>query len=367
MDGTCASSSSLATLSVVVPCYNEERTLRDCIERVLGLNHDGGLPLEILIVDDCSRDRSLTIARELEKRHPEVRVLQHARNQGKGAALRTGFREATGDFIAVQDADLEYNPLELRNLVQPLREGRADVVMGSRFKGAGPHRVLYFWNSVGNAILTLLSNMITDLNLTDMEACYKVFRREAIQGIQIEENRFGFEPEIVAKVAHKKLRIYEMAISYEGRTYEEGKKITWRDGVRALYCIFRYNSIHLPLPIQFLAYLVIGCTAGLVNLASFLCLLQVGVSLTLSTVSSFVIAAAANYFLCIALLFRHKARWNSAAEVCAYMLVVAVAGALDLGITSALVAVGTMPWLAKSLASILGLVLNFLGRRYLVF
>jgi putative flippase GtrA len=209
--------------------------------------------------------------------------------------------------------------------------------------------------------------MFTDLNLTDMETCYKVFRREAIRDIRIEENRFGFEPEIVAKVAHKKLRIYEMAISYEGRTYEEGKKITWWDGVRALYCIFRYNSVHLPLPMQFLAYLVIGCAAGLVNLASFLCLLQVGASLTVSTVSSFIIAAAANYCLCIALLFRHKARWNSAAEVFAYILVVTVAGALDLGITSALVAMGTVPWLAKTLASILGLVLNFLGRRYLVF
>lgn len=358
---------SPATLSVIVPCFNEERTLQSCIERVLALKHDSDLSLEIIIVDDCSRDRSLAIARELEVRHPEVRVLQHVRNQGKGAALRTGFREATGEFVAVQDADLEYNPLELRNLVEPLRDGRADVVIGSRFKGSGPHRVLYFWHYVGNAFLTLLSNMFTDLNLTDMESCYKVFRREAIRDIQIEEDRFGFEPEIVAKIAHKKLRIYEMGISYEGRTYEEGKKIGWRDGVRALYCIFRYNSAHLPLPIQFLAYLVIGGTAGLINLAIFLCLLQVGVSLLVSTVSAFVIAAAVNYFLCIALLFRHKARWNTAAEIFAYILIVAAAGALDVGITSALVAMETAPWLAKTLASIIGIVLNFLGRRYLVF
>ncbi|WP_428665834.1 glycosyltransferase [Reyranella sp.] len=358
---------SPATLSIIVPCFNEERTLQSCIERVLALKHGSDLSLEIIIVDDCSRDRSLAIARELEARYPEIRVLQHVRNQGKGAALRTGFREATGDFVAVQDADLEYNPLELRNLVEPLRDGRADVVIGSRFKGSGPHRVLYFWHYVGNAFLTLLSNMFTDLNLTDMESCYKVFRREAIRDIQIEEDRFGFEPEIVAKVAHKKLRIYEMAISYEGRTYAEGKKINWRDGVRALYCIFRYNSVHLPLPIQFLAYLVIGCTAALVNLAIFLCLLQVGVSLSVSAVSAFVIAAAVNYFLCIALLFRHKARWNTAAEIFAYILVVVVAGVFDVGITSALVAMGTSPWLAKILASMVGVVLNFLGRRYLVF
>ncbi len=360
-------STSQATLSVIVPCFNEERTLQSCIERVLGLQHDGDLSLEIIIVDDCSRDRSLAIARELEGRHPEVRVLQHARNQGKGAALRTGFREATGDFVAVQDADLEYNPLELRKLVEPLRDGRADVVIGSRFKGSGPHRVLYFWHYLGNAFLTLLSNMFTDLNLTDMESCYKVFRREVIQDIQIEENRFGFEPEIVAKIAHKKLRIYEMGITYEGRTYEEGKKIGWRDGVRALYCIFRYNSVQLPLPIQFLAYLVIGFTAGLINLVIFLCLLQIGVSLLVSTVSAFVIAAVVNYFLCIALLFRHKARWNTAGEIFAYILVVAAAGALDVGITSALVAMETAPWLAKTLASIVGIFLNFLGRRYLVF
>lgn len=362
-----ASGASPVTLSIIVPCFDEERTLQACIARVLDLKREGDLSLEIIIVDDCSRDRSLAIARDLEARHPEIRVLQHARNQGKGAALRTGFREATGDFVAVQDADLEYNPLDLRKLIEPLRDGRADVVIGSRFKGAGPHRVLYFWHYMGNAFLTLLSNMFTDLNLTDMESCYKVFRREAIQDIEIEENRFGFEPEIVAKVAHKKLRIYEMAISYDGRTYAEGKKINWRDGVRALYCIFRYNSYHLPLPIQFLAYLVIGFTAGLVNLAIFLVVLEAGVPLLGSTLSAFVIAAAVNYFLCIAILFRHKARWNTAGEIVAYILVVAVAAAVDFGITSALIALGTSAWLAKALASVIGVVLNYLGRRFLVF
>ena len=232
-------------LSVVVPCFNEELTLKRCVERVLALRDDD-LELEVVIVDDCSRDRSADIARDLAAGHREVRLLRHPRNQGKGAALRTGFREVTGDFVAVQDADLEYDPRELRALIEPLRDGRADVVIGSRFKGAGPHRVLYFWHSLGNALLTLLSNVFTDLNLSDMESGYKVFRREIIQSIDIEEDRFGFEPEIVAKVAHMRVRVYDMAISYSGRTYEEGKKITWKDGLRALYCIVRYNAFRLP-------------------------------------------------------------------------------------------------------------------------
>jgi dolichol-phosphate mannosyltransferase len=361
-----AKPSSSVTLSVVIPCFNEGQTLKKCVQRVLAIR-DKDLELEIVIVDDCSQDRSLEIARDLASCHPEIRVFHHPRNQGKGAALRTGFRQVSGDFVAVQDADLEYNPLDLRNLIQPLRDGRADVVIGSRFKGTGPHRVLYFWHYLGNLFLTLLSNMFTDLNLTDMETCYKVFRRELIQGIQIEEHRFGFEPEIVAKVAHKRLRIYEMAISYEGRTYEEGKKITWKDGVRALYCIVRYNSYHLPLPIQFLAYLAIGFSAAVVNLWSFLILLVLGVSLTVSTLAAFVVAAAANYFLCIALLFRHKARWNSTSEVLMYVLVVTATGVLDLGTTKAFYAMGAAPWLAKSSASFVGLIFNFLGRRYAVF
>jgi glycosyltransferase involved in cell wall biosynthesis len=353
-------------LSVVVPCFNEERTLQTCVERVLGLCADD-LELEVVIVDDCSRDRSLAIAHELASKYPEIRVLHHERNQGKGAALRTGFRMATGDFVAVQDADLEYNPLELRGLLEPLRDGRADVVMGSRFKGQGPHRVLYFWHYVGNRVLTLLSNMFTDLNLSDMETCYKVFRREVIQDIQIQENRFGFEPEIVAKIAHRHLQIYEMAVSYSGRTYAEGKKINWKDGVRALYCIFRYNSDYLPLPMHFLMYLLIGAAAAVINLGAFLALARVGVALPVAIVMAFVLAAIANYFLCIVLIFRHRARWNSVTEVAMYAAVVVAAGALDLGLTTGLLGAGAVPWLAKSSASAIGLVFNFLGRRFVVF
>jgi dolichol-phosphate mannosyltransferase len=353
-------------LSIVIPCFNEEQTLATCVNRVLAIGNES-LSLEVIIVDDCSSDRSFAIAEHLAGQHPEVRLLRHVENQGKGAALRTGFREAAGDFVVVQDADLEYDPKELRDLLGPLRSGKADVVFGSRFLGGTPHRVLYFWHYLGNVFLTFLSNMFTDLNLTDMETCYKVFRREVIQSIQIKENRFGFEAEVVAKVAQKGLRIYEMGVSYSGRTYAEGKKIGWRDGVRALYCIFRYNAYHLPLPMQFLIYLFIGGAAALINLLAFLILMAAGVSLPVSTPIAFVVAATANYVLCVALLFRHKARWSSATEIIVYGLVVLLAGAIDLGITRMLYAMGNPAWLSKSIASVVGLIFNFAGRRYWVF
>ncbi len=223
-------------LSVVMPVYNEQATLRRVIERVLSV----GLDLELLCVDDRSEDGSREILTELEKQYPQMRVFLQAHNMGKGAALRRGIQEATGDYVIIQDADLEYDPGDYRRLLEPLDGGQADVVYGSRFLGAGPHRVLYFWHSVGNWLLTLLSNMITNLNMTDMETCYKVFRREVIQSIPLEENRFGFEPEVTVKIAKRNLRVYEVGISYWGRTYAEGKKIGWRDGVRALWCLLKY-------------------------------------------------------------------------------------------------------------------------------
>ena len=196
------------------------------------------------------------------------------RTWAKAAAIRTGIAKASGDFLAIQDADLEYDPQDLLRLAKPLVAGKADVVIGSRFLSPGAHRVLYFWHSVGNKFLTLLSNMLTDLNLTDMECCYKVFRREALKDIVIEENRFGIEPEIVAKMANKRLRIYEMSVSYHGRTYSEGKKINWKDGFRAIYCILHYNLPYCPPYIQFLAYLVVGGVAAIVNLFIFLLLIH---------------------------------------------------------------------------------------------
>ena len=232
----------MTKLSVVIPCYNEERTLAAVVERVLAAPRCG-LDVELVVVDDGSRDRSAEVLKDIAARHPEVRAHFHAANRGKGAALRTGFQAASGDIVLVQDADLEYSPTDYPKLLKPLLDGRADVVFGSRFKGGDETRVLYFWHSVANRLLTLASNMFTDLNLTDMETCYKAFRREVIQAVEIVEDRFGFEPEITAKVARMRPRprIYEVGISYSGRTYEEGKKIGWRDGVRALYCILRYN------------------------------------------------------------------------------------------------------------------------------
>jgi glycosyltransferase involved in cell wall biosynthesis len=226
-------------LSVVIPVYNERATVRQLVNRVLSLSVS--FELELLCVDDGSTDSSREILQELQTQHPEVRIFLQPRNLGKGAALRRGIQEATGEFVVIQDADLEYDPAEYPILLEPLIEGKADVVYGSRFMGGRPHRVLYFWHSVGNWLLTLFSNALTDLNLTDMETCYKAFRREVIQAIPLEENRFGFEPEVTVKIAKRRLRVYEVGISYSGRTYEEGKKIGWKDGVRAFWCILKYS------------------------------------------------------------------------------------------------------------------------------
>jgi glycosyltransferase involved in cell wall biosynthesis len=224
-------------VSVVIPCFNEKATIRAIVDRVRVAAVDLH---EIVIVDDCSTDGTRELLSEWDA-DPLIRILYHEHNQGKGAALRTGFAHITGDVVIIQDADLEYDPKEYPVLLNPILSGNADVVFGSRFMGGQPHRVVYFWHMVANRLLTLASNMLTNINLTDMETCFKVFRREFLERISIEENRFGFEPEITAKVARMNCRIYEVGISYYGRTYAEGKKIGWKDGFRAIYAVLKYN------------------------------------------------------------------------------------------------------------------------------
>jgi dolichol-phosphate mannosyltransferase len=280
--------------------------------------------------------------------------------------LRTGFAQATGDFVGVQDADLEYDPMDLRRLVVPLAEGRADVVFGSRYLYSGERRVLYFWHSQMNRVLTFLSNMFSDLGLTDMETCYKLFRREIIQSIPIEENRFGFEPEIVAKIGDRGCRVYEMPVSYQGRTYAEGKKINWKDGVRALYCILHYGAHRSPLPMQFLIYVFIGGIAAVFNLLLFL-LLMPHLSVGFSAITAFYAAAAVNYWLCTHLLFKKHVRWKSWTEQAVYYAAVTGIAIVDMTMTKGLIAIGMTAAGSKLAASGIGLILNFLARRYLVF
>ncbi len=356
----------MINLSIIIPCYNEENTLRKCIEKVLEIA-DESLSLEIIIVDDGSIDGSLSIVRDLKSIHPEILLLNHEKNQGKGAAIRTGLKKATGDFVAIQDADLEYNPEDLKKLLVPLINDDADVVFGSRFLSSGVHRVLYFWHYLGNRFLTFLSNVFTDLNLTDMETCYKVFRREIIQKIEIKENGFGIEPEIVAKVAHMRVRIFEVGISYFGRTYLEGKKIKARDGLRAIYCIFRYNAHKAPVPVQFMLYLLIGGASAVVNLIVFLALFHGGLSVTISAPTAFITAAIINYLLCVSILFKHRARWKSTTEILIYILVVIIVAILDLEITKLLLNLGGSPTISKFSATWLALIFNFIGRRWFVF
>lgn len=231
-------------LSVVVPVYNEERTISTLLSKLSAVTLNWQLQKEIVIVNDCSTDNSKGKIMDFIDEHPEVDIIyeEHQSNQGKGGALHTGIKKATGAYIIIQDADLEYDPAEFNDLLRPIMQGHADVVFGSRFMGANPHRVLFFWHSIGNKLLTFLSNAFTNLNLTDMETCYKLFKSPILKQLDLKEKRFGFEPEVTAKVARiKNIRIYEVGISYYGRTYQEGKKINWRDGFWAIYCILRYN------------------------------------------------------------------------------------------------------------------------------
>jgi len=357
------------TLSLIIPCYNEEQTLESCVERVMKITENQQFTLELIIVDDCSKDNSLLIAEKIVAKYPNVvKVLKHEKNRGKGAALRTGLIYASGDYVGIQDADNEYNPMDYLTLLEPLIAGKADVVYGSRYLRPDTRRVLYYWHTWMNKSLTTVSNMFSNLDITDMETCYKLFRREVIQKIAptLKEDRFGFEPEVTVKVAQGEYRVYECAISYNPRSYEEGKKIGWKDGVRALYCLMHYGANTAPLPMQLLLYLFIGGIAMLVNMLSFAGGQLAQIPMNVSIISSFLIAAAVNYILCILILFRHKARWNSAGEIFWYAVSIAIMGAIDYGVTLGLVAI-TSAMTAKFFASLCGFIGNFLFRKYLVF
>jgi glycosyltransferase involved in cell wall biosynthesis len=231
-------------LSIVIPAYNEGPTIHYILDRIKEVKLVAGIKKEVIIVNDCSKDDTEDSILRYQKENPELNIqyFRHEVNKGKGAALHTGISKATGEFLIIQDADLEYDPEEYNLMLAPVLRGSADVVYGSRFMGGNPHRMLFFWHTIGNNFLTFLSNLFSNLNMTDMETCYKMFRTSIIQGIELKENRFGFEPEVTAKIARvKRIRIYEVGISYYGRTYEEGKKIGWKDGFRAIYCILKYN------------------------------------------------------------------------------------------------------------------------------
>jgi glycosyltransferase involved in cell wall biosynthesis len=357
------------TLSLIIPCYNEARTIENCVQRVMKIAEGKSFHLEIIIVDDASTDGSLGIIEKIAAQYDGIRVLKHEKNRGKGAALRTGLIHASGDFVGIQDADAEYDPGEYLAMMEPLLDGRADVVYGSRYLRPDTRRVLYFWHTWMNKSLTTVSNMFTNLDITDMETCYKLFRREIIQKIapDLKEERFGFEPEITAKVAQSHARVYECAISYNPRSYEEGKKIGWKDGIHALYCILHYSAHTAPLPMQILLYLFIGFVSMLVNMICFYILTRTGISINYAIGGAFGLSALCNYILCILILFRHKARWNTAGELVLYLVSVVVMGFIDYAVTRGLIGLAWNPLWAKFWASILGFIGNFLLRRCLIF
>jgi len=358
------------SLSLIVPCYNEARSIEACIDRILNFSRGRNFSVEIIVVDDASTDSSWQILQNIAAKHCEIKIFRHEKNQGKGAALRSGFIHAAGDFVGIQDADTEYDPNDYLVMLEPMLDNRADVVYGSRYLRPDTRRVLYYWHTCMNKTLTAISNLFTDLDITDMETCYKLFRREIIQKIapQLKENRFGFEPEITARVAETQCRVYECGISYNPRSYEEGKKVNWKDGIRALYCVFHYSAHSAPLPMQLLIYLFIGGVSMLANMTFFVIFKYLSFSINYSVIGAFILSATVNYIMCILILFKHKSRWSTPVELLLYGLTVTVMGSIDFGITKALIALsGGQFILPKFAAAVTGFAGNFLLRKWLVF
>lgn len=360
-------------LSLIIPIYNEEATLLNTVKRILELENEtffkeNSIEIEIVMVDDYSNDKSAEIAKNISDGN-KIKFFAHKKNKGKGAALKTGFIEATGDYIGIQDADNEYNPKDYIKLLKPLLENKADVSFGSRYLKQDTRRILYFWHTCMNKFLTLLTNMYTNLDITDMETCYKLFKKEVIKEIapKLKENRFGFEPEVTIYVAKGNWRVYESAISYNPRTYEEGKKIKAKDGLRALYCIFHYGANTAPIPMQFILYLFIGAISAIANIISFIILTKIFNSLIINIAIAFIISALINYILCILILFRHKARWSSTFEIITYIITLIIMGTIDYYTTLGLLFIGLNNFWAKTISSGVGVIGNFLLRKYFVF
>lgn len=351
-------------ISIIIPCYNEEKFLQKCIDNVLEAFK--GKSFEIIIVNDCSQDRSKEIAQSISASDPRIILINHDMNRGKGAALRSGFGKAAGGIVAIQDADLEYDPKELVGLIDLIENDVADVVFGSRYLTSGRRRVLYFWHTMINKGLTIFSNMLTDLNITDMETCYKVFKKSVLDQITIEEDRFGFEPEIVAKTAQQRVRVYEVGISYYGRSFSEGKKIGWKDGFRALYCILHYSAYSSPTLVQLMLYSLIGLVSVIINMSSFFTLIQL-LPPTASSVISCLVASTVNYYLCVNLLFRHKNTWTRSKEIFAYSVASLIMATVDTAIFALLQASANGLLFPKLMAASSVFILNFVIRKYFIF
>ena len=353
-------------VTVVIPCYNERDTLPTLITRLRAIEDDG-VTLDIHIVDDGSTDGSPRIAQELSRKYDNVRATSLEVNQGKGAALRVGLRAAEGDFIAIQDADLEYDPGDLKRMIDFLRETDADVVVGSRFLNGDVRSDLNIWQSLGNRIITRLSNLLTGLKLTDIEVCYKVFRREALEGIELREDRFGIEPELIAKIARKRLRIYEIGISYTPRTRQEGKKIGIADGIRALYCVLSYNAYRAPILPQLVLFMLFGAIGILLDVSLFAFMRNAEVEISRSIVIAFLISASYQVCCVNPLLFRKGSRWKQALEPIVHGLGLIAAAVVDFSIFGILSGLGLPLEAAKSLAIFAALLGLYFHYRFLLF